>query len=110
MQRKQKSPIDFPKNHNYNKSDYFEILSIDYKTINELNLEIKNLKGYHMKGMTSEYGYLMARKNLIIYKYTLFDVHFHILSEHTLGGVASVIRNAYGTLKRCSILKTKQYN
>jgi carbonic anhydrase len=85
------SPIDFPTNYNYNTSNYFEILSTDYKTISNLSFNITNEKSYHVPGITKDMGTLFVRKNGITYRYTVFDIHFHILAEHTFGGKAGDI-------------------
>lgn len=85
------SPINFPANYAYNTSDYFEIISTDYKNINSLKFEITGQKSYHITNLTSDYGTLFARKNGILYKYTLLDVHFHVLSEHTVDGKSSAM-------------------
>lgn len=85
---KRQSPIDFPSNYNYNKSDYFEILETSYNNINDLKFELENEKSYHIKGLQQSQGYLMVRKDGVKYRYNIFDIHFHILAEHTFGDVA----------------------
>ena len=82
------SPIDFPTNYSYNTSNYFEILSTDYKNIANLRFNITNDKSFHVPGINKDMGTLFVRKNGITYKYTVFDIHFHILAEHTFGGKA----------------------
>ena len=87
---KRQSPIDFPKNFLYTVSDHFKVVSTNYGIINDLAFakEPVDLKRYHLINVSKENGYLMARKNDVMYKYTLLDVHFHILAEHTFGGKA----------------------
>jgi len=84
------SPIDFPSNYAYNTTDYFKILSTQYKVINDLKFANPPVddKKYHLINVTSDHGFLMAKKDGITYKYNLLDVHFHILAEHTFGGKA----------------------
>ena len=85
---KRQSPINFPSFHNYTESDYFKIISTDYKIIKDLKFvkEPFEQKHYNIANMTSEYGTIMAKKGNITYKYNLTDVHFHTLSEHTFEG------------------------
>lgn len=87
---KRQSPINFPSNYNYTVSNYFEILSTEYKTISELQFAKTPIddKKYHIVNLTQDYGYLMVRKNGVTYRYDLLDVHFHILAEHTFDGKA----------------------
>ena len=83
------SPINFPADFTYNTSNYFELISTDYKIINGMKFDITDMKSYHIPNITADHGTLFVRKNGITYRYTLLDVHFHILSEHTMNGKAS---------------------
>lgn len=84
------SPINFPYNYIYDTSNYFEILSTQYNAISGLRFEEVDKKKYHIVNLNNNYyGYLLARKNGITYKYNLIDVHFHVLSEHTFNGKSS---------------------
>merc|ERR1712151_458175 len=52
--------------------------------------EIKDQKSYLLSNLAAgKSGYLLVRKNKVVYKYNLINVHFHFLSEHTFGGKAT---------------------
>merc|ERR1712151_527133 len=52
--------------------------------------EIKDQKSYLLSNLAAgKSGYLLVRKNKVVYKHGLINVHFHFLSEHTFGGKAT---------------------
>lgn len=75
---KSQSPIDIPSDYEFNTSDYIKIISTKYPKVDGLKMN----ENQHIT-LPENYGELMVRKNGILYRYVLADVHFHIKSEHT---------------------------
>jgi carbonic anhydrase len=80
------SPIDFPQNYNYNTTNYFKIISTNYKLFNGMKMMIINNESHAINVTSPDMGELFVRKNGITYRYILSGVHFHINSEHTFNG------------------------
>ena len=81
------------------------VISTDYKVMDDLifTQEPVAQKKYHLLNVTADHGTLMARKDGVTYKYTLLDVHFHILAEHTFGG------KSYETEMHMVHIKDREY-
>lgn len=84
------TPIDFPSNFTYNKTDYISILSSNYSSINSTGLGILANHKFYLYNITNA-GPLMIKKAGITYQYDLADIHYHITSEHTIKGVPNDI-------------------
>ena len=84
------TPIDIPANYDFNVTDYISIISSNYSLINSDGLDIFDNQKYYFKNVTNA-GPLILKKAGITYQYDLIDVHFHILSEHTVRGIPTDI-------------------
>lgn len=80
------TPIDMPQNYNYNTTDYISILSSNYSLINSAGLAVLDNHKFYLQNISNA-GPLMIRKNGITYQFDLADIHFHIVSEHTIKGL-----------------------
>lgn len=81
------SPIDFPpeSSSDWVKSDsYLQLLFSNYTVLKD-NAFTWNEKRFGID-LPANPGSLMVRKNGIVYRYDLANIHYHIESEHTFNG------------------------
>lgn len=82
------TPIDIPANYTFNITDFISITSSNYSLINSAGLGIFDNHKFYIQNVTNA-GPLMVKKADITYQYDLIDIHFHIVSEHTVKGLPS---------------------
>lgn len=82
------SPIDIAANYTFNFTNYISIIFSNYTLINSPGLGIFDNHKFNIQNVSNA-GPLMVRKAGITYQYDLSDIHFHIVSEHTLKGIYS---------------------
>jgi carbonic anhydrase len=89
---KRNSPIDFPPFQNYtnyvNTTDYIQLVSSSYNVIADQAKFIYESGKYYIHNIAGgTVGNLTVFKNNITYNYILYNIHFHIQSEHTFNGI-----------------------
>ncbi len=99
------TPIDIPNNFTFDTSDYFSLLSTNYTMINSNGVAVVHDHKYYVQNITNS-GPLMVKKAGITYQYDLIDIHFHIVSEHTMKGVAGDVEMHFVHTKNQDYLKS----
>ena len=85
---RRQSPIDIPTNPDFkfDNTQIIKFISSNY-SLKSLPVNVKNEELFQVD--ISKSGYIIIEKNGIRYRYDGISMHFHIDSEHTLGGKKS---------------------